>query len=218
MSIILDEIKQDWKININNKNKIFPYLYIDNWYTKKEEEKIWKELDFHSSNELNRAEDTIVSKDKKGKPLGSSYRIYLNEIYTLKGQFLSPVYKYMYKFRKEEFWKNMEDAMPQGVYFKTTNSSSTFVSYYEQNDYYDTHFDTALFTCLIWMHKPDKLYTGGDFIFPQSDSIVESINNRMLIFPCYYLHKVTPIKFKKEQSHFGNGRYTITHFFSYNQT
>ena len=82
MSIILDEIKQDWKININNKNKTFPYLYIDNWYTKKEEEKIWKELDFHSSNELNRAEDTIVTKDKKGKPLGYSYRIYLNETVT----------------------------------------------------------------------------------------------------------------------------------------
>ena len=35
--MIINNIKQNWKIKINNKNKQFPYLIIDNWYTKEEE-------------------------------------------------------------------------------------------------------------------------------------------------------------------------------------
>ena len=36
-------------ITIVDKGKIFPFLYIDNWYTPEEERLIWKELDFYTS-------------------------------------------------------------------------------------------------------------------------------------------------------------------------
>ena len=216
MSIYIENIKQNWKVNIKDDNKVFPYLYIDNWYTK-EEEKIWKELDFHSSLELSRAEDTIVAKiPGTDKPLGYHYRMYLNEIYTPKGQYLSPIHKYMYKFRDQQFWEIIEKTTSQGRNFKATNASSTFVSYYEDGDDYGKHFDTSMFTCLIWMHRKNKQYTGGDFIFTESDSLIESKNNRMIMFPCHYYHKVTPIKFNKKPKEIGQGRYTITHFFSRN--
>ena len=42
-------IKDNWKPQICNSNKEFPYLIVDNWYNKKEEKLVWKELDFFIS-------------------------------------------------------------------------------------------------------------------------------------------------------------------------
>ena len=58
-----------------------------------------------------------------------------------------------------------------------------------------------------------KLYTGGDFYFPESDTTIESKHNRMCIFPSYYLHQVKPIIFNNKPKELGYGRYTITHFY-----
>ena len=38
-------------------------------------------------------------------------------------------------------------------------------------------------------------------------------NNRMVMFPCCYLHSVSPIKFHTKPKKIGYGKYTITHFF-----
>ena len=37
-------------------------------------------------------------------------------------------------------------------------------------------------------------------------------HNRMFMFPCYSLHEVSAVKFKKLPKEMGFGRYTITHF------
>ena len=36
------------KIHICKDNKVFPFLYIDNWYSPEEEKLIWRELDFYT--------------------------------------------------------------------------------------------------------------------------------------------------------------------------
>jgi Rps23 Pro-64 3,4-dihydroxylase Tpa1-like proline 4-hydroxylase len=102
---------------------------------------------------------------------------------------------------------------PHADSFTTTNRVNTLISYYEENDYYDEHHDAYLFTCLIWFAKDSSLFTGGDLILTQSNQTIKFKHNRMLLFPCYYKHKVTPIKFNEEVKKKDNGRFCITHFY-----
>jgi len=88
------------------------------------------------------------------------------------------------------------------------------VSYYEDNDYYKPHHDTFSFTCLIWMVREPRKFTGGDFILNEPDIEIKLKNNRMVLFPCSYLHEVTPINFtEKVPEEMGWGRFTLTHFY-----
>jgi hypothetical protein len=64
---------------------------------------------------------------------------------------------------------------------------------------------------LIWLHKEPKMYQGGDFEIVNSNTVIESKNNRMVLFPSFYYHKVH--KLTMDNSNEENfGRYTITHF------
>jgi Rps23 Pro-64 3,4-dihydroxylase Tpa1-like proline 4-hydroxylase len=204
-----------WKPLICNSNKEFPYLIIDNWYTKKEEQMIWKEIEFYSSigkENLLRAETTIVAK-KNEKPLGKAYRVYLDTLYNFNYRNNSNIIRLMEKQRTKEFHDLITKTMVMGRVFKNTNSDNSMLSYYEHEDYYEPHVDNFQFTCLIWFHKIPKKYEGGEFYFPESRNVIESKHNRLLIFPSYYLHGVKKIKFKNKNNKFGQGRYTITHFY-----
>jgi Rps23 Pro-64 3,4-dihydroxylase Tpa1-like proline 4-hydroxylase len=205
-----------WKPIIKNKNKIFPYLIIDNWYSKKEETAVWKELEFYLSIEkdnLQRAENTVVA-TKDGKPLGRSYRIYPNQIYNTSNRFQhSNILRFMYKQRTKEFHDLIIKAIPMGRNFPETNQDSTIISYYEEGDSYKAHTDSLLFTCLIWFHKKPKRYKGGDFYFSDNKELVENKHNRLVIFPSYYFHSVKELKFNNKKPKLGDGRFTITHFY-----
>jgi len=203
-----------WKPQFCNVGKPFPYLIVDNWYNKFEEDAIWKELEFLTSrgrdNSL-RAEDTIVA-HSKGKPLGRSYRYYLADIFNYQNRTSSNILRFLKKQQSKEFHDLLFKTFPHAINFVSTNQDSSLVSYYENNDVYDAHTDTFQFTCLIWFHKKPKKYKGGDFYFEQTGQTVESKHNRLLIFPCYYKHGVKKIKMDTELP-IGFGRYTITTFY-----
>lgn len=207
-------IKNNWKPQICNSNKEFPYLIIDNWYSKKEEELVWKELNFLTSigkEKLLRAENTAVARHD-GKALGKSYRLYLSEIYNNNVRDTSHIHRFLYKQQSKEFHDLLFKTMPHALSFTMTNRDSSLVSYYENDDHYDEHIDMFNFTCLIWFHKSPKKYTGGDFYLPESKKIIESNHNRLLLFPSYYKHGVKKIKMKKDLE-IGWGRFTITTFY-----
>ena len=207
-------MKNKWKPQFFNVGKAFPYLVVDNWYNKQEEQAIWKELEFLTSrgrdNTL-RAEDTIVA-SVNGKPLGRSYRYYLSDIYNTYNRTSSNITRYLFKQQSKEFHDLLFKTFPHAINFVGTNQDSSLVSYYENDDHYDAHTDTFQFTCLIWFHKKPKKYKGGDFYFEQPDQTVESKHNRLVIFPCYYKHGVKPIKMDKKLP-IGSGRFTITTFY-----
>ena len=208
-------IKNNWKPQICNSNKEFPYLIIDNWYNKKEEIAIWKELEFLTSvgkENLLRSENTVIA-SRDGKPLGKSYRVYLQAIYNIKNNYNpSNIIKFLEKQRTREFHDLLFKTMPHAINFIHTNCDTSLLSYYENNDHYDTHTDVFPFTCLIWFYKKPKKYKGGDFYFEQSKQTVESKHNRLLIFPGYYKHGVEKIEMD-DNLEIGWGRYTITTFY-----
>ena len=210
-----EKIEQYWKIQVGKDNPTFPFLVVDNWYTPNEEKAVWRELDFFSArpkDNIDRAENTIVARFPDGTPKSNAYRFYLEDYY--KKREVSPIFNYMYKQRSSEFRDIVEKEMlPYGRSFGTTNRDSSLVSYYEENDHYKPHFDSFMFTCLIWMVREPKLFKGGDFKLNEPDVEIKLKNNRMVIFPCSYLHSVSPIRFNKQPKEIGYGKYTITHFY-----
>jgi len=210
-----EKIEQNWKVQVVNDNPTFPFVVIDNWYTPNEENAVWKELDFFSTtpkDHIDRAENTVVARDPDGTAKSNAYRFYINDFY--KKHSVSPILNCMYKQKTPEFHKILEDnCMPYARSFLSSNGDSSLLSYYEENDHYKPHHDTFAWTCLIWMVREPRLFDGGDFKLNEPDIEVKLKNNRMVMFPCCYLHSVSPVKFHTQPKEIGYGRYTITHFY-----
>jgi len=210
-----EKIEQNWKVTAVNDNSTFPFVVVDNWYTPNEEKAVWKELDFFSAipkEQIDRAENTIVARGRDGIAKSNAYRFYIEDFY--KKREVSPILNGMYKQKTPQFHKIIKDnCMPHARSFLSSNNDSSLISYYEENDHYKPHHDTFLWTCLIWMVREPRLFNGGDFKLNEPDVEVKLKNNRMVMFPCYYLHSVSPVKFHTQPKELGYGRYTITHFY-----
>lgn len=208
------DIKQDWKVNIVNDEK-YPFVVIDNWYTKNEQLAVWKELEFYNSlppEIIDRAETTSVARDSNGVSLGKSFRWYLDFLYTKDGRYQSAILNCLYKARSPELIDYTKNFDPYHNMLKASTDISSLISYYENNDFYDEHYDTFHWTLLIWYFKEPKKFDGGDFILTGPKTEIKCKHNRAVLFPCCYNHKVTPIKMQNNTTE-KNGRYTITHFY-----
>lgn len=216
------EISQNWIIRKIDYDKKFPFVVIDNWYNKEEEILIWQELDYlfqffkNKKNEYRSENNEDVARDNKGISKSNSYRLYLDNYYTDKGRQFSHILNFCYKQKMKEFHSIIKDAIPMGRLFSTTNFNSTMLTYYDKNDFYEEHFDESFFTCLIWMHKEPKSFSGGDLELSESNKIVKIKNNRMILFPSFYLHKSTVLDFLQYKENLGLGKFTITHFYNIN--
>ena len=210
----MQNIEQNWKVQVVKDNPTFPFIVVDNWYTPQEERNIWKELDYYTSmDNLDRAENTIVARNEDGSSKSKAYRFYVEDYYSNKGYEKSHISNYMYKQRTPEFHKIVSECMPYARSFLSSNADSTLISYYEEDDHYEAHHDTFLWTMCIWFVKEPRLFTGGNFDFPESGYEVKLKHNRAVFFPCCYQHRVSPVKFQTQPKEMGYGRYTITHFY-----
>ncbi len=208
------EIEQNWITHKFDKNPTYPFLVVDNWYTPEEEKAIWSELDlFKNMPDIHRAEDTIVAREKDGTAKGHSYRWYTANFYTRDVYDRMPIERMLYKVRSDEFRDLIDHCAPYKRSFKVSNKNTNLISYYESNDYYDSHFDSFAWTHLVWFYREPKAFEGGDFYLEEPDVEVKCKHNRAIFFPCPYLHAVKPIKMLDETLPFGHGRWTITHFY-----
>ena len=209
-------MEHNWKPQVVGEGTTFPFLVVDNWYNEEEEKKVWKELDFYSSHNLEdtaRAETTIVARHLDGTSKSKAFRYYFDEWYSNEYYEKSHINRFTYKYKTPELHKLLEPCLPYFRSFTQTNGTSSLISYYEENDHYESHYDSFSWTSLIWYFKEPKQFEGGDFAFPESGYTVKLKHNRMVMFPCCYLHQVAPVKFNTPPKETGLGRYTITHFF-----
>ena len=210
----MEKITQHWKPQLVDKDPNFKFLIVDNWYTPEEEQAVWSELDFYNHQQkIQRAEDTIVARGPNEEPLSTAYRFYMTDYYTKVGYKKSPIANFMYKQKTPEFGDLLESILPYSRMFFCTNRDSTLISYYEENDHYDSHCDTFMWTNLIWFVREPRKFDGGDFDFPESNIQVKLKHNRAIFFPSCYLHRVSPVKFHTPIEKKGEGRFTITHFY-----
>ncbi len=204
-----------WDIKTYGKGTAYPFVVIDNWYLPHEEKLVWSEIDFLISNPLfgemadDSSEEVAKYDGKKSKAMNK--RIFYNKYF--RDTRISHIVNCMYKQRSREFNEILyENCLPYYRNFQDSNVDSTFLSFYGDNDYYDTHCDTSFFTCLIWMVKEPRRFDGGDFELTDIDHMIELKNNRMVMIPGCFNHKVHQLKFHDRNDN-SYGKYTISHFY-----
>jgi hypothetical protein len=90
--------------------------------------------------------------------------------------------------------------------FSKTNFNRQFANKYIENDFYLPHRDTSYFTYIVVLCDGN---IQGDLHFPQSNTSINCVNNRMIFFPSHYLYSVNKVN--------GDGiRYGISHFWFIN--
>jgi Rps23 Pro-64 3,4-dihydroxylase Tpa1-like proline 4-hydroxylase len=184
-----------------------PYLIIDNTYTKDEQVKIYRELDFLS--------EKLISPDKTGSAINNDGELKKN-----KGLFLDIVYTQreisdILTVNRKIFSPEVISELTKCHYaynmFSKINSDTTLISYYDDTDSYFSHSDKSPITAVTWFFKSPKNFTGGDFIFTDYNTQVELKNNRTVIFFGCYKHEVTDVKIKNKGVPF-SGRFTLSQF------
>ena len=192
-----------------------PFLVVDNFYNKEEQSLIWTELDSHKENFV--VDEGIanrgVAKNNNGKPIANLSRIYLDELYENKRERSSILHCYQKLFTREIINKYKEKTLAARTY-AITNTDWSQVSYYENNNNYDKHYDEFMHSVLIWFYRKPKRFAGGDLIFTDLNETVKCKHNRMILFPSYYYHKVNKVIMKEQYKNKGLGRFCLTHFFS----
>ena len=192
-----------------------PFLVVDNFYNKEEQSLIWTELDSHKENFV--VDEGIanrgVAKNNNGKPIANLSRIYLDELYENKRERSSILHCYQKLFTREIINKYKEKTLAARTY-AITNTDWSQVSYYENNNNYDKHYDEFMHSVLIWFYRKPKRFDGGDLIFTDLNETVKCKHNRMILFPSYYYHKVNKVIMKEQYKNKGLGRFCLTHFFS----
>ena len=98
----------------------------------------------------------------------------------------------------KEVVESYKRVTPAGKQFEITDNDCSVISYYDNGDKYDEHFDAFMHTAIIWFYKEPKKFEGGDFRLPELNETIECLHNRMIIFPSCYLHSVSPLKFKNK--------------------
>ena len=87
---------------------------------------------------------------------------------------------------------------------------TSFLSYYEDGDYFKPHKDNCKITILNWMYKEPKRFTGGEFVFTDYNKTIEIESNKAIIFPGTIEHAVNTTGL--DEKYKGMGRWCITHF------
>jgi len=197
------------KITSNSKE----YLIVDDLYDEVEMNNIWKELDFLTHpNKMLPPEKSGAATSISGEILKKNSAIFLDDFYTKREH--SNILTYYRKIYKDDIFDEFEKMNNDFKYASITNADRTFLSYYENSDYYKPHTDTAVITYLYWCHKSPKGFEGGNLYLSDIDAEIEYKNNRLVVFPSYYMHSVSPVKMLNDTrlpfSTFG--RYCITTF------
>lgn len=203
--------KQDWIIE---KNKNYPYVIIDNWFTKKEILKIWQQLNYFTDKDIlpkSIFKNDLIAFDKNGKSLNESYVMFFDNYFQSFGKNFNYLFNTIYKVQNRTFHDILYNTSEVFNTFPNTNQSPVFACYYENDSKYQYHIDNGIFTMLVWLYKEPKKFKGGDLVFKKENKIINAKNNRMIIFPSYLEYKIDKIDLKKTKSN--SGCYLINYLY-----
>lgn len=197
------------EITLKKTNK-FSYVTLENIYDEQELNYLWKEAMFLCDRRklFDDPKLTGTARDSEGNSLKNNFGFWINdEISNYLNLLQKP--KEELRFKSEEL---IEQDYTLNLYFKTT-SSSTLMSYYEDNNYYNEHYDNACYTYLFWLCKEPKHFTGGNLYFSDVNEEIKYRNNFAVLFPSWALHAVEKVNFIGEKFE-GLGRFCFSTFYT----
>lgn len=182
-----------------------PYLIIDNVFSKEEQIKIYKEIDFLS--------DKLLGPEKTGSArtwgeVKSNKGIFLDEFY-IDDRTKSDILKINRKLFSSEITEELKKCHYAYNLIDSTNVDTTLLSYYGDEDSYFLHKDYCVISIITWFYKNPKGFTGGEFIFSDFNLNVEVKNNRTVIFFGSYAHEVSKVILQDKTVPF-SGRFALT--------
>lgn len=199
-------------IELHEVNKV-PYVVIDDFLTEEDLKEVWATLDSFPLDGL-----------LPGSETGTAYVYGSNrEAKQNKGVFLEQLYSghpQMCRMAKPLVPKYSEICQEVGKLHPAFRSvekewqGSILCSYYENGDYYDEHQDTTAVTGLLWLAKDESKFEGGNLLIERTDPVPFK-HNRLVMFPGYTLHQVSPIKMKVKDAASGYGRWCVSLFKSF---
>lgn len=185
-----------------------PFVYVDNFFSELETERMLKELDTMRGSFL--GPEKTGAAFKNGVSLKNTMGIFLKDYFD-DVPTESNVYKTTRAYFDAEFLKTI---VGKAWFLRYISSEYNFydntqVLYYENKDTYGNHVDIATVTILCWLHRQPKAFVGGDIVLEETTK-VEMKHNRVLIFPSIIRHEVTPVNMLEAKD--GYGRYCISNF------
>lgn len=195
--------------------KNLPVIVIDDFYSKKENDLIWQELCFLNTDLTNFSgpEKTGTARNEEGEILKKTKGIFLDEVYNLRN--FSNILKINRKIFDKDLCQSLIKEHTFFNYLKESNKDSTLIQYYENSDYYKSHWDKSLIMTISWFFSTPKSFTGGDLLFDDG-TLIECKNNRFIIFPSILNHEVREISMAEKSLGKNLGRYSISQFISIN--
>ena len=184
-------------MNFKFYKKEFSYFTIDNYFTNDEMQTIGPELEQYLPQLTDNVGRADNNRSSKGVFLPTKGLKYIN---------------IANKFLKEE----MERYTKADIHFRYITNllyQSRLLNYYEDQDFYDTHSDMAVYTMVVMLCKTPQKFKGGDLVLNDIDTTIEFKNNRAVFFPSFAHHTVNKVHMNKEDMGKGFGRYSITHMF-----
>lgn len=182
-----------------------PHLLLEDVFSDDELNRIWSELDFlHPS--LLSGNSTNPATNEEGVPLKKNSGRFLYQIYN--DHSVSPIHQYLTQVAFNSSLCNYWTHNWISYTYSRTNWDDIMISYYKDKDCYLPHQDNAMFTLLIWLWKEPKQFSGGNFCFTDSNTLIECKNNCGILFMSGERHQVDELQLKRE----GFGRYCITMF------
>jgi predicted 2-oxoglutarate/Fe(II)-dependent dioxygenase YbiX len=188
-----------------------PHAVIKDYFNEQELNEVWEEINFLTY------KDKLLSADITGSATNNSilqkknHGIFLDGLYTNRAT--SNILKHTRKLWNSELTNFLKEKHFIFRYLETSNLDITLLNYYDEDDYYNWHYDYCILSAVIHLYKEPLKFSGGDFMLENENCRFPIENNRMIIFPSCANHAVTPIKFNEPTKPFSKyGRYTISQF------
>lgn len=189
----------------------FPYIRIFDFYSEEELKLIWEELEFILNDRIMGGPEKTGTAKEHGIILKNNKGIFLDNLYsdrntsnilTVNRNLFLTIVNVLSECNHWIFKNSL----------RCVNWDTTLISYYENSDYYNKHYDVSSFTCLTWFYKKPKKFSGGDLIFPDFNLEIEVEDNSLILFPSGVEHEVSEVKMNSEDIGKKLGRVCMSQF------
>lgn len=173
----------------------FEFLVIDNFLDNNQKINIWKEIDFYIDNGL--VIPSTMYQDGSGFDENNNSKANRHSLFLANALINYRVNSKIYQAIRSNFLHtNVSARFPQSTllkYLPITNYDSTLLSFYQNGDYYKSHFDYGIISCILYL-IPNNEYSGGDIVFTDFNVTHKPLDNQMIVFPSCLNHEVTKIQ------------------------
>ena len=180
-------------------NDPFPHVIIENTFDENQLRLIWREMEFLGDKLEGPENYSNIQED--GTYLTTAGALQLDNVYTER------CFSDILRITQEVFLDNeqlFKDLLEANEYWKTycwSNEDVTKIRRYYPGEEYRPHEDCQVHVIISTTLGEDA---GGNLYFPKQKCLIETTNNKTVIFPGWIQHSITKV--------FEENRYAITKF------